>query len=103
VNGDTVSWTFKDGWSLIRFIQAFTASDSSNLTSAQPFVLTFNIPEAPANASSAKLQTQAFLTARVFIRLLISPPGAKDSITNASFPVLAPPLPRLRSEQAKGR
>src|SRR6185437_5485999 len=51
VNGDTVSWTFKDGWSFIRFIQAFTASDSSNLTSAQPFVLTFNIPEGTDSSS----------------------------------------------------
>jgi len=98
-NGDSVSWTFKDGWSLIRFIQAFTA----DTTSEQPFLLAFNVPEKPASVPSAKLQAQAITAARVFVRLLISPPGAKDTITNAGFPVLAPPLPKSLSEKTKGR
>lgn len=97
VNGNDISWTFKDSWSLIRFVQAFSDIDNSNFitsdsTSPQPFVLTFNIPEMPASAASVESQTQAVTAARVFIRLLISPPGAKESVTKAGFPVLAPPL-----------
>ncbi|HZY71788.1 MAG TPA: type VI secretion system protein, partial [Edaphobacter sp.] len=54
VEGDSVSWTFKDGWSLIRFIQTFNAGPAFE----QPFLLAFNIPEKPASVSSEKLQTQ---------------------------------------------
>jgi type VI secretion system protein ImpL len=107
-NGDSVSWTFKDGWSLIRFVQAFTAYDGLNSMSpgaadSQPFVLGFNIPEVADSAASAKLQSQTITSARVFIRLLISSPGAKETITEAGFPALAPPLSTPQQLQTKGR
>ncbi|MEO8735807.1 MAG: hypothetical protein ABI380_04635 [Edaphobacter sp.] len=108
INGDSVSWTFKDGWSLIRFVQAFSAVDNFNLINlgaedSQPFVLRFNIPEVAASAASAKLQSQTVTSARVFIRLLISSPGAKETITESGFPALAPPLSPPQPEQTKGQ
>ncbi|HZY71737.1 MAG TPA: hypothetical protein VFE22_01370, partial [Edaphobacter sp.] len=99
VDGDSVSWTFKDGWSLIRFIQTFNAGPAFE----QPFLLAFNIPEKPASVSSEKLQTQTITSARVFVRLLVSPPGAKETIAKAGFPVSAPPLPKSLPERAKGQ
>ena len=107
VNGDSVFWTFKGGWSLVRLIQTLTAFDGSNSTGEgsvpdQPFVLTLNVPET-ASAAAGKLQTQTITSARVFVRLLISPPGAKETVTTDNFPSLAPPLPKARSEQAKGQ
>ena len=107
VNGDIVSWTFKDAWSLIRLIQTLTTFDGSNsrskgLAPDQPFVLTLNVPET-ASAAAGGLQSQTITLARVFIRLLVSPPGAKETVTTDNFPSLAPQLPKAKSEQAKGQ
>jgi type VI secretion system protein ImpL len=108
ISGDSVSWTFKDAWSLIRFVQTFSSFDGLNSISlgsaaGQPFVLGFNIPEVAASAISAKLQNQTITSARVFIRLLISPPGGKETITEAGFPALAPPLSPPQQKQTKAR
>jgi len=108
INGDNVSWTFKDAWSLIRFVQTFSSFDGLNSISpgsagSRPFVLGFNIPEVAASTVSTKLQNQTVTSARVFIRLLISPPGGKETITEADFPALAPPLSPPQPKQTKAR
>lgn len=107
VNGDSVSWTYKGGWSLVRLIQTLTSFDGSNATgkgpmSDQPFVLTLNIPETPTAAAGSQ-QTQTITSARVFIHLLISPPGAKEAVISDNFPSFAPPLSNTKLEQAKGQ
>jgi type VI secretion system protein ImpL len=107
VNGDTVSWTFKGGWSLVRLIQTLTHFDGANATGKgsvldQPFVLTLNIPETSSTAAGSS-QSQIITSARAFIRLLVSPPGAKETVTMDNFPSLAPPLPSAKLEQAKGQ
>jgi hypothetical protein len=107
VNGDTVSWTFKGGWSLVRLIQTLPPFDGANGTGKgpvldQPFVLTLNVPETSATAAGTP-QSQTITSARAFIRLLISSPGAKEAVITDNFPSLAPPLPKAKSEQAKGQ
>jgi hypothetical protein len=84
-----------------------TSFDGSNATGKgsmpdQPFVLTLNIPETPSTAAGSQ-QAQTITSARVFIHLLISPPGAKEAVISDNFPSLAPPLSKTKLEQAKGQ
>ncbi len=94
VIGDTVTYTFKDPWSMVRFVRSFCplASGSEGLGSERPsaFTLAFNIPESPA--TGAKLQPDTTSSARVFLRLLLSAPGEKQTIQSDAFPDAAPPL-----------
>jgi type VI secretion system protein ImpL len=108
VDGDSVSWTFKDGWSLIRLIQTLTAFDKSHwadrgVESDQPFVLSLDIPQVAASSTTVKLQAQTIKSAQVFVRLAISSPGSKETITKNSFPVLAPSVSKLQPGQTKGQ
>jgi type VI secretion system protein ImpL len=95
VSGDTVTYTFKDPWSLLRMIQTFTPSMRKNdgPNSSEPFTLALSIPEIPASTSSAKLQPAPTTGALVFLHLLLFAPGEKQNIHDDFFPVSAPSLP----------
>ena len=90
VNGDMVTYSFKDSWSLLRFVGAFGVAGATPDTA--PFTLQFNIPEAAASPAVAKSPSKQVTEAKVFIRLLITPPEAKQAITQAVLPVKAPAL-----------
>ena len=95
VNGDRVIYTFKDPWSLLRFVATFGVPTASADTA--PFTLKFTIPEAPSSPTAAKLQSQPITQTQIFIRLLISPPGAKETISQAILPAKAPVLSPLHA------
>jgi type VI secretion system protein ImpL len=93
VSGDTVSYTFKDPWSLIRMVQTFGIPNEKigSSSTPDPFTLAFSIPELPASAGSAKLSTNP-TQALVFIRITVFGPGEKQGIQNRNFPVTAASL-----------
>ena len=95
VFGDTITYSFKDPWSLLRMIQTFTPSMRRNdgPNSSEPFTLALSIPEIPASAGSAKLQPAPTSRALVFLHLLLFAPGEKQNIRDDFFPAVAPSLP----------
>jgi type VI secretion system protein ImpL len=95
VIGDTVTYTFKDPWSMLRYIRSFSPLVPNN-EGPDAFILTFDIPESPAKG--ANLQPDAITSAHVFLRLLLSAPGDKQTIQTDAFPnsaplLAAPPVP----------
>ena len=98
VDGDTITYTFDDTWSLLRMVQALqpTGQNISYAETQDVFTLVLTVPEVAASAPEAKLQTTPTASARVYLRLQISTPagaGEKQNLTNTVFPYLAPPSP----------
>ncbi len=98
VDGDTITYTFDDMWSMLRMVQAFSPG-GQNISYAETqdvFTLVLTVPEVAASVAAVRLQAAPQASARVYFRLQISTPagaGEKQNITNAVFPYLAPPSP----------
>jgi type VI secretion system protein ImpL len=101
LNDLTLTFEYRDSWSLLRMILLHHAAsnDFARLVDPDPQTLVFSVANSPATNLAQPENGVSPQQTKVFIRIRLRPPGKPDNLRVKTFPTEAPILPQPQTSQ----